>query len=225
MTGFLKLAAMLGLLCVPCFAGTVLFQGTFAEDDDVVLIPFTLTGTDLVTIESYGYAGGTLLTPSTVISEGGFAPEIFLFDSTGTNFASSTGGVVGGACVTALDSVTAECDDPYLQETLSPGSYTVALAVYDNLLVSQDLSDGFTNDGNPGFTCQGGPGVFCDLTYAGNPSRDGDYALTISADDDLVTSTTPEAASAGLCCIGGCFFAALLLRRRSFYGNRFGGYR
>jgi hypothetical protein len=218
---------MLGLLCPPCFAGSVLFQGTFAEDDDVLLIPFTITGTDVVTFESYGYAGGTAPTPSTVISEGGFAPEIFLFDSTDTNFGSSTGGFVGDTCVTNVDSVSGECNDPYFQKTLLPGSYTVALAVDDNLLVNQDLLDGFTNDGNPGFTCSesDATGTFCDVTFAGNPSRDGDYALTISAGDDLVISTTPEPASAGLFCIGGCFFAALLLRRRNFYGYRFGGYR
>jgi hypothetical protein len=219
MTRVFKLASILGLLAVPGFAGSTLYHGTFAEDDDTALLSFTITSTDVVTIESYGYAGGTVPTPSTVIPEGGFAPEIFLFDSTGTNYyGSSSSGIVGGTCLTAYDSVTGNCDDPYFQDSLSAGSYTVALAVYDNALNGPYLSDGFTQDGNPGFTCQetGGTGPFCDVTYAGGPARDGDYALTVSA-ADLVA--LPEPAPAGLFCIGVCFFAALLLRRRRLNGK------
>ncbi len=227
MTRFFKLASMLGLLVIPGFAGTLLYQGTFAEDDDVFLIPFTITATDLVTIESYGYAGGTVPTPLTVIPEGGFAPEIFLFDSTGTmEIGSSSDGVVGATCLTAFDSVTGNCDDPYFQDSLNAGSYIVALVVYDNALVDSDLSDGFTQtqDSNPGFTCQesGGTGPFCDVTTALGTARNGNYALTISA-NDLVS--TPEPSPFGLFCIGGCFFAALLLKPRKLNGNQSGGKR
>lgn len=223
MTRLLKLAAVLGLLAAPGFADSVLFQGTFAEDNNVALLPFSITGTDLVTIESYGYAGGTVPSPSTVIPEGGFAPEIFLFDSTGTiEFGSSSGGVVGGTCVTAFDSVTGNCDDPFFQDTLSPGSYTVALVVYDNALAGSDLSDGFTQDGNPGFTCQetGGTGPFCDVTTALGTARDGNYALTVSA-NDLVA--TPEPASDTLLLVPGILFGATLFRRRRLNEKRFGG--
>jgi hypothetical protein len=98
----------------------------------------------------------------------------------------------------------------------------VALVVYDNALNGPYLSDGFTQDGNPGFTCQesGGTGPFCDVTYAGGPARDGNYALTISA-PDLVS--TPEPAPVGLFCVGVGFLAAL--KRRKLNSNPFGGYR
>ncbi len=212
-----RLALMLGLLAVPCLAETVLFQGILAADNDVVLNTFTIAATDLVTIYSYGYAGARCpQQPQThLFPRGGFAPGIFLFDSTGTiEYGSSNDGIVDGACQTAYDSVTGNCDDPYFQDTLSAGSYTVALAVYDNSLNGPYLSDGFAQDGNPGFTCEesGTDGTFCDVTYAGGPSRDGDFTrLRWRLIPSTIRRNRRQPAYSVLEC---AFFAALLLRRR-----------
>jgi hypothetical protein len=105
-----------------------LFQGTFTEDDRVELLSFTADGSTGVTIQSYGYAGGTF--DSTTIASGGFSPDAILFDDTGTEIASDSGGHCG---VTGLDSITLECNDPYISEpSLAAGTYTLALVEYDN---------------------------------------------------------------------------------------------
>jgi len=142
-----RLAVLLAAAGIPAFAGSVVFQGVFNEDDDVALLPFSITATDLVTIESYGYAGGTA--PGGIIApEGGFAPNAILFDSSGTEITSNQG---GDCAITGADSVTGNCDDPYFQETLAAGSYTLALVEWDNTTTDGFLPNGFNQTGNPGF--------------------------------------------------------------------------
>lgn len=201
---------VLALSTAPAFASVpgLLFQGTFAADDDDVLLPFTISSADTVTIESYGYAGGT--TPQgVVIPEGGFAPNAILFDSTGMEIGSDTGGHCG---ITGTDSVTGNCDDPYMQNNLAAGSYTLALVVWDNTTTDGILTDGFTQTGNPGFTCAefGQTGNFCDVTTALGTVRDGNYAVEISA-QNLVIPGVPEPSTLTLMGIAG---GLLLASRR-----------
>ena len=185
------LACVFILSVVPGFADLVLYQGALADDGDVALLHFSLAETQLVTIESWGYAGGTVPTqPSpTLIPAGGFAPNLVLFDATGTDIAFDTGGHCG---ITAPDPVTGNCDDPYLQETLAPGAYTLAVAEWDSV-PNGFLSDGFT--GTPGFTCAefGLTGNFCDVTTALGTVRSGNYAVSIES----ATVTAPEPSAFG----------------------------
>jgi hypothetical protein len=174
-------------------ASTVLFQGSFPNDANVFLQQFTVNASEQVTIQSYGYAGGvvpTLPLPTT-IAAGGFAPNAILFDGTGSEIASDNGGHCG---VTKADPVTGNCDDSFIQQTLSAGSYTLALLVFDNVPNDGLLADGFKQDGNPGFTCAefGTTGNFCDVTSALGTVRTGNYAVAITGQD--ITST-PEPAT------------------------------
>jgi hypothetical protein len=208
----LKLTWMLGLAVIPGFASTILYQGTFAEDDDVALFQIDIPEPQVVTIESWGYAGGEAFTlPSpTFIPEGGFAPNMILFDPTGNEIAADA----GGHCdITATDSVTGDCDDSYIQETLGPGIYTAALVEYDNGPADGFLPDGFTDDGSPGFTCAefGLTGNFCDVTTASGTERDGDYAVSVITTDIV---PTPEPATFSLFCLAGCVFASQFFSRR-----------
>jgi hypothetical protein len=213
----LRLACALGLAAIPGFADTVLYQGTFAADDDEVQFTIDVSATELVTIESWGYAGGTVPTsPSpTAIAAGGFAPNAILFDPSGNEIVSDAGGHCG---ITNTDPVTGNCDDSYIQETLGPGSYTLALVEYDNEPNDSFLGDGFVQDGNPGFTCAefGQTGNFCDVTTALGTARDGNYAVSVTAADIVAT---PEPAAISLFWLGSCFFAALLFRRRGWNGT------
>jgi hypothetical protein len=183
-----RVACLLALASTPALASTFLFTGTFTEDDNVALIPFSTSATGIVTIESFGYAGGITMDGSTIL-EGGFAPYAILFDGTGNEITSDSGGYCG---ITAADSVTGNCDDPYLQESLDPGNYTLALVEWGNN-PNGLLADGFGQDGNAGFTCAefGQTGNFCDTTTALGIQRNGNFAVQISG-DSLVT---PEPAT------------------------------
>jgi hypothetical protein len=184
-----------------------LFQGAFAADDQVALFNITANTTETITFETYSYAGGTV--NSTVIPAGGFAPAAFLFDNMGDVLT-----LTNGSCSqVGTDPTTGSCNDIYFQDTLAPGTYTLALAVYNNTPVDTSVADGFVEDGNPGFTCQEAvtSGSFCDLTTAFGTSRTGDYAVSISGADTVTQLGVPEPGSMLLLLAGGAL--AALLRR------------
>jgi hypothetical protein len=205
----LPAALVFFLLAGSGMAGTVLFSGTFSQDDDVALFTITANTSESITIETYSYAGGTV--DANVFPAGGFAPTAFLFDNLGDVLTISNGscGQVG------TDPTTGNCDDLFFQDTLGPGTYTLALAVYNNTPVDTAVADGFVEDGNPGFTCveAGVSGSFCDLTTALGTSRTGNYAITITGADSVELSGVPEPGSMFLVLSGG---ALALLRRRFF---------
>lgn len=194
----------LSVAATPSFASNFLFSGTLPADDQVVLFNFTANAAELITFQTYSYAGGT--DGSSTFAAGGFAPVGFIFDNIGDVFTLTNGtcGQVG------QDPVTNNCDDLYYQNTFGPGTFTLALAVDDNRPVDTTLSDGFIDDGNPGFTCNEVPttGSFCDLTTALGTSRTGDYAISINGADSV---TIPEPGGLVLLFVGAVF--ATLARR------------
>jgi hypothetical protein len=196
-----SLAAMPGL--------ADLFQGTFSADNQVALFNITANTSETVTVQTYSYAGGTV--GSTVIPAGGFAPTAFLFDNLGDVLPLTNGtcGQVG------QDPITGNCDDLYFQNVLTPGVYTLALAVYDNTPAGTSVAAGFVQDGNPGFTCQetGTSGSFCDVTDLLGPSRTGNYAIAITGADSVTPAGVPEPGSMLLLISGA--LAGLLKRRDS----------
>jgi hypothetical protein len=198
---------LLSLAAMPGLASTLFFQGAFATDNQVALFSITANVSETITIQTDSYAGGTL--DSIVVPAGGFAPTAFLFDNLG-NVLTLTNGTCGQV---GKDPTTGNCDDLDFQDTLGPGTFTLALAVYNNTPVDTLVTDGFVEDGDPGFTCQnaGTSGSFCDLTTALGTTRTGDYAIAITGADSV---GTPEPGSILLLLAGGALTA--LLRRHSF---------
>jgi hypothetical protein len=186
-----------------------LFRGTLAADNQVALFSITANSAENIAIQTAGYAGGVV--NATTITPGGFAPTAFLFDNLG-NVLTLTAGTCGQV---GSDPTTQNCDDLFFQDTLGPGTFTLALAVYDNRPVDTSVSDGFVEDGNPGFTCQaaGGSGNFCDLTAAFplDNARSGDYGIAFTGADSVVQLGVPEPASL-LLLLAGAVFTALRLR-------------
>jgi hypothetical protein len=208
-TGPILGIALLVLTSAPALAGTVLFQGTFTSDNAVALFDFTANSPEAITVQTYGYGGST---GSPTIASGGFAPTAFIFDNLG-DVLTLTNGTCGQV---SQDPTTLNCDDLFYQNTFGPGTFTLALAVYDNSPVDTTLTDGFIQDSNPGFTCQeaGASGDFCDVTTAVGTSRTGDYAISISGADSVSqTVGTPEPGSGLLLLAGGVL---TLLRRQRF---------
>jgi hypothetical protein len=192
-------------LAAPGFADVVTFSGTLGSDDQFKLFSIVASAPEIVTIQTYGYAGGSA--GGNTYLRGGFAPVGFLFDNMGDVVTLSSGacGQVG------TDPVTGNCDDLFFQDTLGPGVFTLALAVDDNRPVDTNVADGFLQDMNAGFTCSEAGvigGHFCDLTTALGASRTGDYALSITT---TTVAAVPEPASGILLLTCGAIFA---LRRR-----------
>ncbi|HEX3880800.1 MAG TPA: DVUA0089 family protein [Bryobacteraceae bacterium] len=182
-------------------------QGSFANDAQTAAFVFNVATTEIVTVQSYGYAGGTF--GATVVSAGGFAPNVTVFDGAGQEIGSDNGGHCG---TTNTDPTTGNCDDPVFQNTYTPGQYTAVLSVWDNVSVDGTLADGFVQDGNPGFTCGefGLGGNFCDVTTALGDQRTGNYAVAIVGADSFPSAPEPATISLML----GAGVAALLARRK-----------
>ena len=182
------------------------FSGNFLRDDDVRLFAFNNLATGLVTIETFGYAGGT--DPNgNVIPAGGFDPIVSLFDR------------VTGALITLDDDGASRTDpatgfafDSFLTLTLGPGMYFVALSEFDNFPLGPNFSDGFLETGNATFTAAFGcsNGIFCDI---GGNNRTGNFDLAISG-----PQVVPE--PGGLALIGLALPSLLALRRRAHRAGR-----
>lgn len=213
--------ALLACAAAPVAAGTVLYQGIFSQDNQVQEFSFTVASPTTVTLETYGYAGGTV--NSTTIPAGGFDPTIavFLPPTNDVVLSSPCGGAAG------FDPVYNTCEDAYLQQTVDSGTYIVALMVNDNTPTGGP-ADPFANDGNPGFSCvdAGGlPGTFCDVGSGLGESRTGNWALAITGADSTEElpsgGQVPEPGAVSLMGIG-MALVAFLMRRREILNRRIG---
>ncbi len=188
--------ALLLLAPLPLSASS-LFTGTLTADDQTAAVVFTVNAPEIVTIQSFGYAGGTV--DSTVIAAGGFAPSAFVFDNLGVLYAQDIND-----------------NDPFIQTLFVPGTYELVIVVQGNLLVDGNtLANGFVEDGQGSFTCApfGKSGSFCDAGSATGDQRTGDWAFAITGADSAAELGAPEPASYALMGIGGAV-AGFLRRRR-----------
>jgi hypothetical protein len=155
---------VLATVCVASVASasTIGFTGTFTADDDNVVFHYTVLNAGSVDISTTSFATG------------GFIPILSLFDSTG-NFL-------------FLDSGYASSADAHLSWVSDANTdYIVALTQYDNFPVlapNNNLSDGFTEDGQPDFTelLSGFPGPFRDPI---GTQLTGDWAVNFTSAEPL----------------------------------------
>ncbi len=164
------------------------YQGNFPSDDYVQTFDFSVASPGLVTLQTFGYAGG-VNSDGTTIPAGGFDPVLTLFDGVGNFLVMNDDGPCG---TVGMDPTTLNCFDAYLSLVLSAGSYIVALTEYDNLPIGPTLADSFTQVGNGDFTCPeflGTPGAFCDASPS---QRDSAWALDITTP---ASSLAPEPGS------------------------------
>jgi MYXO-CTERM domain-containing protein len=189
-------------------ADSLSFQGTFSTDDQVQLFDFTLLSTATVTLQSFGYAGGTNQA-DTVIPPGGFDSYFTWFDSAGNQIGTDDDGLDNLGCV-GVGKHNGACLDAFAQPTLTAGSYTLALTVSGND-PNGSLSDGFSQQGQGDFTANGPCLDFCDAF--GNQDS-GNWAVDIvNVSSASNSGTAPEPATM-LLAGGGLVLIGLARRRR-----------
>jgi hypothetical protein len=168
-------------------ASVISNTGTFVTDDQIFQLEFTLSSTSAVTIQSFGYGGGTN-GAGIVIPQGGFATDLTLFFASGPQFFildDSGGSLPGGCAPRNVNSSTNQCLDGYLSfPSLAAGSYILTLTETGNQANTPTLADGFAQAGAGNFT--GGP--FIDPF---SNQMNGNWAVDVSS-DALVGSNVPE---------------------------------
>lgn len=166
------------------------FQSSLSTDDDIQLFNFTVDSTSDVILKTLSYAGGTQA-DGTSIPDGGFDPILAVFDDTG-NFIDSNDD--GNPPFVPVDPTTGESRDSYLELTLAPGNYTVAISQYDNFFKGSsgdNISLGFFRQGEGNFTaglCPGTATQFCDLS---GDERTGELAVDVLNVDNGVAIPEP----------------------------------
>jgi hypothetical protein len=205
------------------FADGTSFVGTLGTPEATFEATLTLLGTSDVTLQTYGFGGGTNQA-STVIPPGGTDPFVGLFSGTGngalfldgtsltlSNYSSFVGCPPAG---TVSNFGGTNCGDVTMKfASLAAGTYTVVLSdgQYDPLAAvgaGTTLGDGFLDLTG---------GIFCNaVDFTGGvqtncPNNSGAFAL------DVITSpamaTTPEPASLMLMGAGLLGIAGLRKRR------------
>jgi hypothetical protein len=187
-------------------AGNYSFEGTFLTDDQVQLFDFTLTSAGTVTLQSYGYGGGTNAA-GTAILAGGFDSLFSWFGSDGSLIDVNDDG-----CGLAGSNHGA-CLDAFATPLLSAGTYTLALTESGNDSLGVgfpgDLSLGFSEQGQGDFTASGSCPAFCDVF--GNQDN-GNWAVDIlNVSSASEAGATPEPATILL---AGCGIALMGLAKR-----------
>ena len=170
--GLLKYGFLLSAICLLSASASALtidtsYTGTLSTPEDVFETPFTLTADGTVTIQTWGFGGGTNGADQ-IISAGGFDPLIALFSGTGPSATMVTDGLGNpladadnlfnppwsfvGNCPpagTVAIGGNNDCGDDFMQTALASGTYTLLLtdanylpnAIFDNGTLSEDFTD------------------------------------------------------------------------------------
>jgi len=194
-------ALFLSAIALPASGSPLVFAGNFSNDNDVVLIPFTVPETMLVTFQTFSYGGG-VNGAGQFILPGGFEPMLILFEQpsaaiVGTMYPGSSPNPCGPQ-IPDPNRLNL-CLDVFSVLLLNPGDYLLALTQNPNENAGPNLSDGFIYDSEPQFA-NGFKGSINELP------GDSHYAL------DITLSPEPGAA---LLMAPALLLIGVLKRRRS----------
>jgi hypothetical protein len=195
----------------PSVAGPIFsFTGNFSADDNLQVIDFHVGSLGPVSIRTWSFAGG-MNGAGQMIPDGGFAPVLSLFDSTGLLLTSDNEDSSGSCLPRVPDLASGFCWDAFLSQSLSPGSYFVVLTEDNNTPNGPGFSDGFSMQGQGNFTgpeFRGQPGSFILIDGSQRTSA---WAFDISGAD---SAGTPEPSSGLFAAAGLAFLAALKFGRK-----------
>lgn len=144
--------SILGLMALPAAALDFDFSGHFTNDNDVQLFNFTVGGVGVsnVTVFSSSWLNGD--------PPHGFDPMLGIWTAAGNLIAFQDDGHNVGTTLSNGVPYNHGTWDSFYQVNLSPGNYIASVTQYNNFNNGSNLSNGFTQDGNPNFTFDGGFG-------------------------------------------------------------------
>jgi len=157
------------------------FSGNFVNDNDIVLLDFTVGTDSTITIFSSSWI------------DGGFDPILAIWDGSGTLVAQQDDGNSIGTESSNGTVYDYGNWDSYFEVFLTAGDYTASIAMFNNFAVSTLLADGFERDGEPNFSAAFGcsNGVFCGLGASNRTSAWVFHLLNVD------TASTQSGASGG----------------------------
>jgi hypothetical protein len=196
-------------LSTACAQNNFSFEGLFLSDDQVQLFTFTLAPSETVSFQTFGYGGGTN-SKGQPVQSGGFESLLSWFGPDGSYIGNSANYGCGSGQIYLFD-----CLDVFANPSLGPGTYTLALTVWENAALGTgnpgdlSLNPAFQYQGQPNFTAVGSCTAFCDSQQN---QDNGNWAVDILGVDSATISTaTPEPVTMLL---GGCGLVLLGLAKR-----------
>lgn len=170
------------------------FSGTFTYDNDVVLLNFTVGGASTVTIFSSSW------------DDGGFDPILAIWDSSGGIVNEQDDGHNTGSTLSNAVSYDHGTWDSFFDVFLDAGSYTASITQYNNFRNGNNLSNGFSQDGNPNFTYDQGYGGATQPYFNGvwdsNDPRTANWVFHILNVDQASQQNVPEPTTLALLGLG-----------------------
>jgi hypothetical protein len=195
------------LLAFSTLASAGVISGTFQSDGDLAQFNITFSTPGTISLQSLGYGGWTPL----LVSAGGFATSLSLYDNAGNQIAHDFlgGTAVGAGCSdgTQQAPITGLCEDAFISGFALPaGFYSATLSEQGND-GPDPLSTGFALNPGQNFS----PGPFVDPGLPGIVTRSANWALLITTTGTATVTQLPE--PSGLLFVG-AGVAGLAIRRR-----------
>lgn len=177
------------------------FSGTFANDNDVVLLDFSVGVDSTITIFSSSW-GDDLGDGTGYVAGAGFDPILAIWNSSGNLVAQQDDGVIEGTTQSNGVDYTHGVWDSFFDVFLTAGDYTASITQFNNFAAGTSLSDGFIHDGNPNFTFDLGFGTapLFNGVWSTTDTRTGDWEFHILNVESA--SQVPEPATLALVGIG-----------------------
>jgi PEP-CTERM motif len=195
-TQWLVLAVALVSAALVARADSTSYVGTLANPEDSFEVSLTLTAASDVTLQTYGFGGGTNAAGST-IAPGGTDPFVGLFDSAGDlingtslDLDNYTPGCPPAGTVSNFGDTT--CGDVTLTfMDLAAGTYTVLLSDGEYIPFAAVAPGALLADGFLDLT----GGVFCNLadvdTGTSCPNTSGNFALDVTSTSAVANAPEP----------------------------------